>query len=279
MVPSWPLGTTAPPGVAISTTLTFTCARASLERTNTVRAIVTGLAVFGLLGPGGRLPRARMWVAVVAGSVLLSVLPRLPGFAWLHEHVPALGAIRCYSRAGQMALIGMGVLAGYGAAALLSRGGRALALLPRLALAVALVAAVNLEALRAPLGYRDFRGIPAIYDVLRDEPHAVVVELPFYDRRAFFGHAGYMINATRHRHPIVNGYSGFAPPGFEATAQTMRAFPGDVALDLMHTLGVTHVVVHRTSGMERRRAAIDASPALHLVAEQDRIAIYRFRRR
>jgi hypothetical protein len=59
----------------------------------------------------------------------------------------------------------------------------------------------------------------------------------------------------------------------------MRAFPGDVALDLMHTLGVTHVVVHRTSGMERRRAAIDASPALHLVAEQDGIAIYRFGRR
>ena len=77
---------------------------------------VTGLAVFGLLGPAGRSSRARMWLAVVAGSVLLSVLPRLPGFAWLHEHVPPLGAIRCYSRAGQMALIGMAVLAGYGAA-------------------------------------------------------------------------------------------------------------------------------------------------------------------
>ena len=147
------------------------------------------------------------------------------------------------------------------------------------ALAIVLIGAVNLEALRAPLGYRAFPGIPAIYDVLRDEPQAVVVELPFYDRRAFFGNAGYMINATRHRHPLVNGYSGFAPPDFEATAQTMRAFPGDVALDLMHKLGVTHVVVHRTSGMERRRAAIDASPALHLVAEQEGIAIYRFGRR
>jgi len=242
--------------------------------------VVTGLAVFGLLDPGGRGPRARMWLAVVAGSVLLSVLPHLPGFAWLHEHIPALGAIRCYSRAGQMALIGMAVLAGYGAARLVGLwGGRGVGLWGRTALAIALVAAVNLEALRAPLGYRDFPGIPAIYDVLRDQPHAVVVELPFYDRRAFFGHAGYMINATRHRHPIVNGYSGFAPPDFEATAQTLRAFPGDAALALMHTLGVTHVVVHRTSGMERRRAAIDASPALRLVAEQDGIAIYRFGRR
>jgi hypothetical protein len=237
--------------------------------------VVTGLAVFGLLGPGGRGSRARMWLAVVIGSVLLSALPRLPGFAWLHEHVPALGVIRCYSRAGQLVLVGMGVLAGYGAAALLSRGGRALALRPRLALAVALVAAINLEALRAPLGYRAFPGIPAIYDVLRDEPQAVVIELPFYGRGRFFGNARYMINATRHRHPLVNGYSGFAPPGLEATAETMRAFPGDVALDWLRTLGVTHVVVHRnTSEMQRRRAPMDASQALRLVAEQDAIAIY-----
>ena len=65
-------------------------------------------------------------------------------------------------------------------------------------------------------GYREFPGIPAIYDVLRDEPQAVVIELPFYGRGGFFGNARYMINATRHRHPLVNGYSGFAPPGLEA---------------------------------------------------------------
>ena len=36
----WPLGTTAPAGALISTTVTLTCACASLERTNTVRATV-----------------------------------------------------------------------------------------------------------------------------------------------------------------------------------------------------------------------------------------------
>jgi len=44
----------------------------------------------------------------------------------------------------------------------------------------------------------------------------------------------------------------------------------------MHTLGVTHVVVHRTGSMERRRQAIDASTALRLIAEEDGIAIYTF---
>jgi hypothetical protein len=141
---------------------------------------------------------------------------------------------------------------------------------------VLLVLGVNLEVLRAPLWYREFPGIPAIYDVLRDQPHAVVVELPFYGRRQFFGNAGYLLNATRHRHPLVNGYSGFAPPNFEEVAQTMQRFPSDATLELMHTLGVTHVVVHRTGGMERRRQAIDASTALRLIAEEDGIAIYRF---
>ena len=235
--------------------------------------VVTALSVFALWGTGGRSPRTRMWLAVVLGSVLLSMSARFPGFAWLHEHVPGIAAIRCYSRAGQMALIGMGVLAGYGAARLLARIGT-----PRLATitGLALAAAVNLEALRAPFGYREFPGIPAIYDRLRDERNAVVVELPFYDRRSFFGNARYMINATRHRHPIVNGYSGFAPRGFEETAQAMRAFPTDAALEAMHRLGVTHVVVHATGGMEERRAAIDASPALRLIAQEGDIAIYRF---
>ena len=139
-----------------------------------------------------------------------------------------------------------------------------------------LVVAVNLEALRAPLWYRDYPGVPSIYDVLRDQPDAVVIELPFFGRGGFFGNARYMINATRHRHPLVNGYSGFAPPGLETTAQTMRAFPGEPALTLLASLGVTHVVVHReTAPMQRRRALIDASPALRLVAERDGIAIFR----
>ena len=98
---------------------------------------------------------------------------------------------------------------------------------------IALVGAVNLEALCAALAYRDFPGIPSIYDVLRDEPQAVVIELPFFGRGGFFGNARYMIYATRRRHPLVNGYSGFAPPGLEATAETMRAFPGEAALDWM----------------------------------------------
>jgi hypothetical protein len=238
--------------------------------------IVTALAVFAAAGAGGRTPRTRMWVAVALGSVLLSAMPRLPGFAWLYEHLPALGAIRCYSRAGQMALVGMAVLAGYGAARLRERlpSARTAAIV-----GTALIAAVNLEALRAPLGYRPFEGIPPIYNLLRDERGAVVVELPLYDRRSLFGNAGYMLNATQHRQALVNGYSGFAPPDFDDTVQALRGFPDDIALDRIHKLGVTHVVVHRTGDLKAREAAINSTSALRLMAEQGDIAIYRLVRR
>jgi hypothetical protein len=233
--------------------------------------IVTGLAVFGLLRPAGRSPRARMWLAVVLGAILFSVLPRLPGFPWLFGHVPGMSAIRCYSRAAQLALVGLAVLAGYGTAQLLARLTTARA---AIIAGVALVAAINVEALRAPLWYREFRGIPAIYDRLRDEPHAVVVELPFYDRRTFFGNSGYMLNAIIHRHPIVNGYSGFVPRDFEATAQSLRTFPSPPSLETLHKLGVTHVVVHPALGS--KRPEINATPSLQLMTEQEGIAIYRF---
>lgn len=238
--------------------------------------LVTTLALAGLVLGGYRDPRTRMWLGVVIGSVVLSVLPNLPGFAWLHEHVSAAGAIRCYSRAGQMALVGMAALAGYGAGALLAAAAGSA---PRaLAVGVLLLAAVNLEATRAPMWYSPFRGIPPIYDRLRDEPGAVVIEMPFYSGRSIFGNSRYLVAATRHRKPLVNGYSGFEPRGYNDLGSTLRGFPSDKAIGIMRDLGVTHVVVHRGAGqMQRRKDLIEAQPALQLIDERDGIAIYKLK--
>ena len=41
----------------------------------------------------------------------------------------------------------------------------------------------------------------------------------------------------------ISGYSGFAPPGFEATAATLESFPSDAAFDRLDDLGVRYVVL------------------------------------
>jgi len=43
--------------------------------------------------------------------------------------------------------------------------------------------------------------------------------------------------------PRISGYSGFAPPGFEATAATLESFPSDAAFDRLDDLGVRYVVL------------------------------------
>jgi hypothetical protein len=216
--------------------------------------------------------------AIVVGGVLLSVAPWLPGFTWAHANLPALGAIRAYARAGQIVMIGLGLLAAAGAIALRGRW-----ISDRIwpAVAVALVVLVNAEALRAPMRYSPFEGIPPIYDVLQSPEHVAVLELPIYGRPGVSRNARYMMNATRHWKPLVNGYSGFVPPGYGITTSTLNRFPDEASFAWLRSKGVTTVVLHR-SDFERRKgkrqlALIDRSPELEMRATSQDITIYRIR--
>ena len=234
--------------------------------------IVATLLVLVALGRAWRSQvHVRMWAAVVAGAVLLSIAPHLPGFEAVHGVLPPLRAIRAFSRAGQIVLVGIGVLAGFGAAWLLSRvpGSR------RVWLAAGLLLLVNLEALRAPFRYVEFRGIPPIYDVLAAERDAVVLELPFFRRRQRYGNADYMLYATRHRHPLVNGYSGFVPPDYDRIATEVRRLPAPEAVEFLRGLGVTHVVVHERGYGRHYLAAVQAAGVFDLVASLEGVSLFR----
>ena len=236
--------------------------------------VALALAIYGIVAHREHRPIVRMWIAVVCGSVLLSVLPRLPGFETLHAALPPLQSIRAYSRASQMALVGLSVLSGFGMAALLQTR---IAVRHHVWATAAVLALVAGEALRAPMHWTPFRGIAPIYDSLGAVPGAVVVELPIFRRNAFFGNARYMLNATRHHHPIVNGYSGFAPSSYPNTVRQLSGFPDARALIFLHGIGVTHVVIHRNWLDARAQARIDASQGLVHVESQGPISIFRLR--
>ena len=238
--------------------------------------IASALAGVALVArPGIRDARIRMAAAIGASGVALSFGPALPGYAALYRWLPILQGVRGAARFGFLALVAVAVLAGFGAAALRARWGSR-AWWP--VLAVALLAGVTIEALRAPLVFRPFDGIPRIYQSLRDPSVRAVAEFPIYRAEDVLRNAPYVLNSTAHWKPIVNGYSGFVPRSYPAIADALRPFPGGGSAAELRRLGVTHVVVHLDAYGSRAgemAAALSATAWLTLVASERDIRVYR----
>jgi hypothetical protein len=180
--------------------------------------------------------RERLWALAIiaAAGATLSLGTATPVYAWLFHAFPPMQGLRAAARFGNLFLLGVAVLAGFGVARV-----------RRPAVAVALLVIVNLEAVRAPFTYVPFTGIPSVYALLRDEPAPVVVaEQPFYPRWAIFLNGSYVLNSTAHWRPLMNGYSGYTPDTYQKYANAFWYFPQDWAIQAMKDAGVTHVVVH-----------------------------------
>jgi hypothetical protein len=237
------------------------------------------LAVWAFAQPAVRRdPRIRMTLAFGVLGVVLSFGPSLPGYALLHAYVPPLQGLRAAARWGFLALIAVAILAGYGVAAIASRLG---ASKWRAAVMIAIAAIITAEALRAPMSFSTFAGIPAIYTRLAAEPGAVVADYPLYYANRVARNSTAMLGNTQYLRPMVNGYSGFEPATFVERARRLRAFPAAEAVAELRQIGVSHIVLREeefveTEGVERLRE-VERSPDLALLAEVDRMRLYRLR--
>jgi hypothetical protein len=216
-----------------------------------------------------------MMAAVGAVGVAFSFGPALPGYGWLHLHVPLFTGIRAAARWGILLLTAVAVLAGFAVAAAERRWRRATYWPAAL---VVLLSVLTLEALRAPLAFTRVPAVPDVYDRLRDEPRAVVVELPLFGGVSVSENARYLFTATRHFKPLVNGYSGFEPEAARHRAERWRAFPAPAVVDEMRQLGVTHVMLHLDGLAPAQVSEAAASPAFELLAEAADLRLYRLRR-
>jgi hypothetical protein len=220
-------------------------------------------------------PRVRMCAITAAGCLAVSMAPRLPFYPALHQLMPLFQAVRVPAHLSQEVLLMIAVLAGFGVIAVGRRW-------PRLAAwpaGVALVLIVNIEALRAPVGYVRFEGIPAVFESLAAERGAVVVELPFPIPQQWFLNASYMLNSTKHWRPMPNGYSGFRPASYERWYEAARGFPNEESLIALHGLGVTHMIVHTGAIGADRTEALARVQSLQQIASEGDILIFRFRAR
>ena len=229
--------------------------------------IVLGLTAIGI-DVAFRDVRARMALAVGTAGFLLSLGPALPGYSLLYHAVPLLQGIRGVNRFGFLVIFALAILSGFVVAHVRERmrGAKWVT-----AITLVLIVGVNVEAVRAPMGYVRFDGFPPIYDILADEANAVVVELPFYGPRESWEGAPYMLYSTRHWHPIANGHSAFIPPSYREFQEAVKDFPESASLDQLERRGVTHVVVHD----RKFKPLPDQIEGLSLIARRDNISLYR----
>ena len=218
--------------------------------------------------------RVQMCMVAAVGCAAISMLPNTPIYPPLHRLILLFRAVREPANLGQIVLLMLAVVAGFGVAGLACRWHHTRTW-P--VVGVVLCGLVNLEALRAPLQYTPFSEIPPIYGVLAPQPGGVVIELPFYEPRLFFGNAVYMLNSTRHWRPMLNGYSGFRPASYDETYSAIQGFPDDASLVALHQRGVTYVVVHTGQLDASRVAAMSQVASLQPVAVDADIRIYRLR--
>ena len=236
----------------------------------------TLLAVAAIAFPEVRRDR-RVWMIGAAGlsGLALSFGPALPGYAWIHEHVPLFTGLRGAARWGLLPLMAIAIIAGHTTAAL-QRRWSGTTYWP--AATLILLAIPTLEAIRTPMGFTGVPVIRAIYDELRRAEGAVLAEIPLYGGPSVSENARYMLAATRHFRPLVNGYSGFESAASRDRAARWRAFPSAAVLDEMRTVGVTHVMVHTKDLPAEQVEAIEHSPELVRVGEDADLRLYALRR-
>ncbi len=197
------------------------------------------LAAAGALAAPKGLKRIAMVYAVLAlVGFVLSLGPNgiRTLYAALYGTLVGMSAIRASARFAVLTILGVAMLAALAVRALELRA-------PRVG-RFAGVTAFALIALEFCNGAIAFPAPPALTTAagrwLSAQPGSgAVVCTPI---TPFAGNTPCMLQALEHRRAIVNGYSGFRPPFFEALLDTVNRLPSPQALVTLHELGVEFIV-------------------------------------
>jgi len=208
------------------------------------RALFPGLATVLLAIVGAWPPLAASRVPfIAAGLVAFDGSLGLHGvvYPFLYRWFPAFQSVRVPARFAVLVVLTLAVLAGVGAARLLSRTS-----IPwkRTAAGACLTFALVLDGWprydRLPM----WQSPPSIYATL-PSTGAVLFEFPVHSPADRFAeNLPYMYFSMWHWTPMVNGYSGFIPASYEALLANTATFPEDGALDYLARIGVTHIGLH-----------------------------------
>jgi hypothetical protein len=197
---------------------------------------------------------AKFYTLAALSAFLLSFGPEIRVFGqrliagpytFLYRMIPGFRNLRVPARFGVLAMLGFLVVGAFAVSGILSR------LNPRKRVWVfgllLAVGAADFISVPLPLtAVATAKNLPAIYETVARLPAgAALIELPMPLRdNEEFNDAEAVYYSSFHRRPIVNGYSGAAPPGYRIIREAMRDFPARRPFDLLDNLDVQYVLVH-----------------------------------
>jgi hypothetical protein len=241
-----------------------------------VLAVLTGWRRQG----AGRSPSARrvtgLYSTIGVAALVLSLgpAPRAWGepvvsagpYEWLLAVVPGLDGLRVPARLAMVVCLALTVLAGLAVA----RYFRLMAPRLRAAVGTLIVCVVLAEGYAGPITIKFLPRLPAAdqaaYAWLAARPPGAVLELPAHG--APTDALRYVYRTLEHRHPIVNGYSGYSTPLSYFLGGPRSPLPEvsqiGALIGGLRSIGIRYLVVHEDFYEDRH----DARPILDAILEQ-----------
>jgi hypothetical protein len=194
-----------------------------------------------LLQVPGRRAMAYLLLLVAAFEMSFGLRGYL--YSVLYEYLPPFRGLRASARLGLFVLLFLGVLAGYGYAALVANRTRRVRIAVLAMCAVALLAEYRTSLTLVPVT----NDAPPIYRVLAKLPRGVVAEFPVPRLDRLPGNdPEFAYLSTFHWFPMVNGYSGYYPPSYLDRLERLEDFPSERAMNQLRRDTVQYVILHTT---------------------------------
>jgi hypothetical protein len=198
------------------------------------------------------LPAGDPWLRGIALSGLACCALTFPiVYLPLARIVPGLDGMRSPARFYAFVSLAVALFAARGIDAFLERLRSARARrIAGVVLAVVLIAELAPKPVRWVPLLREEDFPPVYFWIARQPDVRALAELPL--RRNWRENAA-MYYSTLHWRPIANGYSGYEPASHREIADRIRYVPDRDGLELLRSLGITHVLIH-TDELGRRRS-------------------------
>lgn len=161
-----------------------------------------------------------------------------------YSFFPGFQGLRVPPRFSVLLMLGLAVIGAWGAAAL---AGKMSSPFRKRALFLLLGILITVEYISVPVPLaqaEDLLDVPPIYKTIRDLPgKASILKLPMPRDKQYFRETEQMFYSVYHGKRLVNGYSGYFPPGYKIIREAMESFPSEETFALLRDLGVDYLLV------------------------------------